>query len=293
MTRNDDIIGQLEGYLDEYEGSTPLPHEVRRAIRAQLPSINQRRAWWPSRRFPEMNNSAKLALAAAAVIVTALLGYSYLVAPNVGDSDPADPSPIPTLVTPDATPPALIGGELEAGTYRITRLEGVEASVTVPAGWASVQSYGVGKEADGPESSTAVVIWDGAGIGRVYADPCQWQDGYVEPPVGPTVDDLATALADQPQRGDAVPVDISIDGYQGKMIELTVPTDIDLAECWSGQFRSWDGRWHQGPGQVDRIYILDVDGQRVVIDAHFLPGASDAVRAEQQAIVDSIQLEER
>ena len=37
MTRNDDFIGQLEGYLEEYEGSTPLPNEVRDAIRAQLP----------------------------------------------------------------------------------------------------------------------------------------------------------------------------------------------------------------------------------------------------------------
>ena len=84
MTRNDDFIRQLEGYLDEYEGSTPLPSEVRDAIRAQLPSTTQRPAWWPARRFPEMNNVMKLSLAAAAVVVAALLGYNYLVVPNVG-----------------------------------------------------------------------------------------------------------------------------------------------------------------------------------------------------------------
>ena len=285
MTQNDDFIDRLEGYLEEYEGSTPLPNEVRDAIRAQLPSTHQRPAWLPARRFPSMNTMMKLSLAAAAVIVAALLGYNYLVGPNVGGPDLADPSTTP----PSPTPPVLGAGELEAGTYRITRLEGVEASITVPDGWGGVQAFGVGK-GDDSESST-VVIWPSiAEPGRVYADPCQWQDGYVDPPVGPTVEELATALANQPQRGDAVPVDVSIDGYQGKMIELTVPTDIDFADCWSGQFRSWDGRWHQGPGQVDRIYILDVGGQRVVIDAHFMPGASDAVRAEQQAIVDSIQL---
>ena len=43
MTRNDDFIGQLEGYLDEYEGSTPLPDEVRDAIRAELPFDNSAR----------------------------------------------------------------------------------------------------------------------------------------------------------------------------------------------------------------------------------------------------------
>jgi hypothetical protein len=74
------------------------------------------------------------------------------------------------------------------------------------------------------------------------------------------------------------------------MIELTVPGDIDFADCWSGLFKSWPGRFHQGPAQVDRIYILDVGGQRVVIDAHFLPGTSEAARVEQQAIVESIQL---
>ena len=127
----------------------------------------------------------------------------------------------------------------------------------------------------------------------MYADPCQWQDGYVDPPVGPTVDELATALANQPQRGDAVPVDVSIDGYQGKMIELTVPTDINFADCWSGQFRSWDGRWHQGPGQVDQ----DLHPRRrrpACRDRRALHARRvRRRRAEQQAIVDSIQLDVR
>ncbi|MEO7294741.1 MAG: hypothetical protein ABIZ57_01255, partial [Candidatus Limnocylindria bacterium] len=78
MTRQDEFTAQLEDYLDEYEGSTPLPEDVRNAIRAQLPSIHQRPAWWPARRFPEMNNTAKLALAAAAVVVAALVGIRYL-----------------------------------------------------------------------------------------------------------------------------------------------------------------------------------------------------------------------
>ena len=93
MTRDDDFIGQLEGYLEEYEGSTPLPNEVRDAVRAQLPSIQQRPAWWPARRFPEMNSMMKLSLAAAAVVVAALLGYNYLVAPSVGGPGLGDPSP--------------------------------------------------------------------------------------------------------------------------------------------------------------------------------------------------------
>ena len=30
--------------------------------------------------------------------------------------------------------------------YRVTRLEGVDATITVPDGWQNVQSYGVGRK---------------------------------------------------------------------------------------------------------------------------------------------------
>jgi hypothetical protein len=112
MTRDDDFIGQLEGYLEHYVGSTPLPEDVRYAIRAELPSIRQRPAWWRVRRFPEMNNIAKLGVAAAAVVVTAILGFNYLAAPNVGGPSPDDPTPTaePTPMTTPTPIPATSAG---------------------------------------------------------------------------------------------------------------------------------------------------------------------------------------
>ena len=282
MTRDDDFIAHLEGYLEEYEGSTPLPNEVREAVRAQLPSIHQRPAWWPGWRFPEMNNTAKLALAAAAVVVAAFLGIRFLVPGSVGIGGP-DPTPTPT-----PTPAVLSGDDLEAGTYRVIAAGVAATTLTVPDGWFNVQDFGVGKESS-EDGFTAVLIWPPGDFANVYLDACQWEDGQT--PVGPTVDDLATALDDQAQHGAGSPVDVSIDGYSGKMIELAVPSDIDFADCDGGQFMSWPGRFHQGPGQVDQIYILDVAGQRLVIDTHFLPGTSEADRAERQAIVDSIQID--
>jgi hypothetical protein len=160
----------------------------------------------------------------------------------------------------------------------------------VPAGWSNSGGFRVTKP--GPDDSFAAVgFWPWSGdLEHVYVDPCRWQGNEVDPPGGPSVDDLANALADQAQRGDAVPVDVTIGGYSGKMIELTVPSDIDFADCNGGEFRSWAGRFHQGPGQVDRIYVLDVGGQRMVIDAHYVPATPDADRAEIEAIVNSIQL---
>ena len=286
MTRNDDFIGQLEAYLEQHEGSTPLPDHVRDAIRAQLPTTHQRPAWLPVRRFPEMNSMMKWSLAAAAVVVAALLGYNYVVAPNIGSPRLGDPAPTPEP-TPTPTPALLSGGRLDPGTYQ-TALGEVSATITVPEGWNNVQGYGVGS----PAGDAVVVIWPSdAEVAHVYADPCRWQDGFVDPPVGPTVDDLATALANQPGRGDAIPVDATIDGYAGRMIELNVPEDINFADCDGGQFQSWEGRYHQAPGQIDRVYIFDVGGQRVSIDAHFTPTASEEELAEQQAILESIQLD--
>ena len=106
MTHNDEFIGLLESYLDEHEGSTPLPEGVRDVIRAELPMTRQRPPWWPARRFPEMNSMAKLAVAAAAVVVAALLGFNYVATtssvggPGLGVS----PSPTPTAAPPSPEP---------------------------------------------------------------------------------------------------------------------------------------------------------------------------------------------
>jgi hypothetical protein len=282
MTRNDDFIGQLQGYLDEYEGSTPLPNEVRDAIRAELPSIQQRPAWWPARRFPSMNNTAKLAFGAAAVLVVALLSFTYFVAPNVGGPGLGDPLP---TAAPTPTPRPMDGETLEPGTYALAY--DLDATITVPAGWTNLDQRGVLKE-DG-ERFMGVLFWPFPDdLEQVYTDPCNWATNVVEPPVGPTVDDLANALAAQAIRGNPTPTDVTIDGYDGKLVEMSVPSDVDFADCDLNEFRSWSGRFHHGPGQIDRVYILDVDGERLVLIVHHMPGATAADLEEQQAIFESI-----
>lgn len=196
------------------------------------------------------------------------------------------------LLAGPTTPPRLSGDQLEAGTYQLRVLGflnvwgGVNATITVPEGWENLDGGGVSKD------STVVRFWPSdSEVAHVYADPCYQSDGFVDPPVGPTVDDLATALADQPRRGDAVPTAVTIDGYRGKLIKLSVPADLDIASCDGGLFVSWEGRIHHDPGQLDWIYVLNVDGQRLLIYQRFDPGTSEAARAEQQAVFDSIHLD--
>lgn len=64
--------------------------------------------------------------------------------------------------------------------------------------------------------------------------------------------------------------------------------------CQSGVLNRWPtivGDRQALQDEHDRLWILDVDGVRLVIDAFSFPGASAADHAEIQEIVDSIRIE--
>jgi hypothetical protein len=131
---------------------------------------------------------------------------------------------------------------------------------------------------------------------------------WAEPPVGPSVDDLATALADLgPFRVTSAPEDVSIYGYQGKYLELTVPNlpvseDGTFTTCAEGNLKSWvaaidageagDAFYgYTGPGYTEEFWILDVEGTRLMIAAEQSPGSPSKDVAELRAILDSIRIE--
>ena len=76
MSTDRDTTRIVRSWLEE--GVTALPDRVLDAVLDQLPATSQRRPWWPARRFREMNNALKLAIAAAAVVVVALVGINLM-----------------------------------------------------------------------------------------------------------------------------------------------------------------------------------------------------------------------
>src|SRR5262249_43538518 len=70
---------------------------------------------------------------------------------------------------------------------------------------------------------------------------------------------------------------------------------FDFHDCDEGVFESltaegWaSDRYQQAPGQVDWLWILDVDGQRLVVDATYLADASAYDRSELDPVVRSIR----
>jgi hypothetical protein len=142
-------------------------------------------------------------------------------------------------------------------------------------------------------------------ITNLTVDACTNQR-QADPPVGPTVDDLAAALANLPPfEVTSAPADVAIYGYTGKFLELTVP-DLPwrvrggngyFAGCKDGVLRSWIephlsyAFYGYLPGTVERFWILDVEGSRLVIEANWSPGVPPEWITEMQAILDSIQIE--
>ena len=200
----------------------------------------------------------------------------------------ATPTPTPS---PTAIPILPTSGQVAPGTYRYDFI-----TFMLPAGWNSTQNGAFKPDAD-PPNGMAVNTW--RNITTVYNEPCHWRSTAVS--VGPTVDNLVAALVAQKRGATATPVDVTIDGFKGKEIDLMVPLDIKFdgsstaSLCDGGQYKAWtegaDGdRYNQGVGQHDLLDILDVNGQTLVIKRSFYPAKTAADLAELQAIVDSIQI---
>ena len=224
--------------------------------------------------------------------LTAGLVISLVVALTAcGGSSPTTPSP-GEAATEAATPIAqatyiLDLVALDAIGTGPTQLPKIE--VALPEDWAN-GGWNISKGS----GVVAIMFWD---VDKVYPTPCDWQGKPMVDP-GSGVDDLASALANQPLRNATVPTDVELGGFSGKYLEWSVPDEIDFLDCGEGYFESWTGkgwasdRYQQEPGQVDRLWILDVDGERLVVDAMYLPAATAHDRAELADVVESIRFHE-
>jgi hypothetical protein len=284
MSTDRDTTRIVRSWLEE--GVTTLPVPVLDDVLDQLPTTPQRRAtWWPTRRIANMNIIAKVGLAAA-VVVAAVLGFNRLVAPNLGAPGLDDPSPIPS-----ATPQLLGDQPLDPGPVIATGFgasESVTFRFTAPDGWVGFSGVGVLPET-GTEAPDGMGIVFGEVNAGLFRDACRWAASD-EVPVGPTVDDLANAFVEQASYEVSTPVDVSLGGYSGKRVELQLPSDVE--SCDNREFYPWVGSvFAQGPDNIWDVWMLDVDGDRLVIIASRFPGTSAEDRAEQEAIVDSINIE--
>lgn len=172
--------------------------------------------------------------------------------------------------------------------------EPLQIEVTIQApGWFGEESGGFIIKNDNPDPPAGAGMIAFEGPLYVYGDPCQWSGTAPDTPAG-TVDELVAALSAQASRDATAAVDVTVGGYAGKSITLHVPDDAVFDDCDQNTFGSWTVdaglepyRYHQGPGQIDELWILDVNGTLVVIDTAYYAGTPAADVEELRAIVES------
>ncbi len=216
-----------------------------------------------------------------------------VVEPNVGGPGLGDHSPTPR---PTPTPVAALAGQedIVAGRYLIESGISTRVTAAVPNGWSAIDSWGVrgplGNEA--PDSS-GIRFYT---VGNLLNNPSSYVDGLQDPPVGPTVDDLIEAIVEQAEWTSSTPSDTTIGGYPAQHVQITIPDGAEFDSRDGGAFYLFQDEgsgqiWGSEVGQMFDVYVVDVDGERLVLDAFHYPGTAETDLAALQAVVDSIEID--
>jgi hypothetical protein len=234
----------------------------------------------------------------AAKLSSILLGL--LVAGCASGAPASTPTPAPAQVAspspfaiPSPTGRTHVLSDRADGGVPITVTMPVSGWYGEPGGWALER----GAEGFSPPDGAAIIAFVVDEEFYVYGDPCHWRNTRPDAPAT-TVDELVAALAGQPSRNPSAPEDITVGGYPGKKISLRVPDDAAFrdgafTDCDDQNFSSFGvagedpARWHQGPGQIDEMWILDVNGKIALLDASYYAKTPQDAVDELHAILSS------
>lgn len=219
--------------------------------------------------------------------------------------EPSEPSPTPTIQDIMEIAPF---APLEPGTYFIDPDGDLSTPLRVVyevpvEGWS--QWIGAAKFADDGHVGMSITT-----VSNLVRHGCR-DHSWADPPVGPSVTDLAAALADlAPFEVTSPPRDVAAFGFSGKHLQLAVPDlpvegkgdDRRFTGCSDGTLKSWvafidaaeegDAFYgYSGPGHTEEFWILDVEGTRLMIEANWSPATTGKDVAEMRAILDSIRIE--
>ena len=189
-----------------------------------------------------------------------------------------DPGPTPLTDLPEETP-------LDAGTYLLPARQRADlpaALLDVPSGLLGGGEFlfATGK------GFAALAYWE---VTDVYANPCS-KRGRRD--AGSSVEDLGEALEALALLSPTRPVPVAINGHEGLYLEMSAP-DLDYQKCQTNDVAFWhsaagDRDLYSGvAGAVVRIWILDVDGRRAVLNTYAEPGATKAQVERLRKVVES------
>lgn len=256
-----------------------------------------------------------------------LVGYGLtfvLAGCGAGGGTPGPlPSATATVTAPSATtassiqptngPPAteitsVTDITLQPGLYYIDPVVSDPGSVRVfftiaASGWSPFLGAFKPWEAGGTSGRVGIGVVD---VQNLVVDGCL-DHRHQDPPIGPGVAALATALARlRPFRVSDPSTDIAMDSHPGKHLALTLSDvefvreadgDVVFTDCTNGEIWSWvapplsDAFYGYQPGDIEEFWLLDVAGTRLVVETLQSADSPPDVINELRAILESIRIE--
>ncbi len=223
------------------------------------------------------------------------------------------PTPIsgPPGLDPTVTPhPRLVPVPARVGANWLVPAgqTSVWIQVQFPERWQWASDGMLFKVTDPGMTTMAFGAWS---LMHVNVFPCRWSaDVFADDDLMGTAEGQAKALSSwwgqdpgmPPNSNSGIaplattPRSTTIAGFPAWYTETLIPTSLDLADCDGGQLILWhtpEGhvRSSLGPGELIRLWVVDVDGEVIVIDASTFPAGSPEDGAELEAIVGSIFIE--
>jgi len=306
MRTEPDVTRAVRSWLED--GADRLPERVLDSVLDAVPSTPQRRPWWPPRRsLFDMTSKMQIAAVAIAIIAVAFVGWRLLPAPSgvAGPTPVPSPSVTPSPATPSPSPSTIQVGladtfALQPGTFRVADPFITPLTLTFASPWTAdgARAEGIGFYRTEPAMFAPALLVDR--VYRVFDDPCHPPAMTASPPESPatppTGDELIAAL--RSMKGfEAGPVtDTSVGGHPARTFVLTnALTDEEAGQCTGSPLDLWDGAGRNVTNQrsIDHIWVVDVNGTPMTIDARFVPGLTpEALVAEVEAVVASIQFDQ-
>lgn len=213
--------------------------------------------------------------------------------------DPAV-TPQPTSIITPAGPGTNQLGPAGQGSPRV--------HVVLGDGWMRASDGTFAKASGTSRSRVTIGAWS---LGSVHVFPCRWSAGvFADPRLMQTAEGQAQALASWWGQDPGMPPDSNagiapvatkprastLVGFPAWSLEILIPTDFDMSDCDGRQLVLWGSaddrvRMAIGPGELIRVWVVDVEGEPVVIEGSTFLAGSPEYATELDQVLDSIVIE--
>jgi len=295
MNHERDVRRLLDAWFTE--GPVQVADRVVDGAADRIARQPQRAAWrlnWRS----VMNAQLKLAGAVAAALVVAVVGYNVLSRSGIGA--PGTETPVPTP-SPTAAPTVVVNASPSITTGpRTVTLQPIAPNpfgwrVTLPSGWSIGHGswYLYPTSLGGPAGNAGADQPNGLAVAfvnmpQVFVDSCDF--GSMS--AASSAAELVTAIQAKTDWVVSTPVGVTLGGYGGQQLDVTLPADLSTCGADSdylvfGEAGTENGFYALGRVEQLRLWVLDANGRTVLLALRSFAASPATELAEGLQIIET------